>query len=324
MIKINLLHNDLTMPAARERTGEEKVVSTGKTIELEAKKSTRRLFLMVIFLVLLIAGAVGLYNQRYEVVAFVEPYTGPLNILPPREEAGPSAEVMEEMRLEKIRQQYMANTFRIQRRDLLFLTRVDSLKNTKSRIQMASVTLDNDNSFILELFGKSESDLVEYTKIFLDYKAIDELKLQDVRRSKEMPGFGFQRTLQGSLRVPAFDEADTLKTNFIDLEKAKKKMKLLAKEDTLKTDEAGKMTTSNGVVMTTHSGKFLFEGKVDRFLRFARKLNRMSLNIEFTKYSITYVPEGDKKKADKKKQKPDSVIMDYNILIPAKVTTVSK
>ncbi len=323
MIKINLLHNDLTMPTPRERTGEEKATTGSSTIQSEAKKSTRRFVYTVVLLLALISGGVALYMQRYEAVDFVEKFTGPLNILPPREDAGPSAEALEEARLEKIRQQYMANTSRIQNRDYKFMLRIDSLKSVNAKIQVANVTLDNDNTFIIVLFGKTKNDIIEFTRIFFDYKPIEEFRPQEIKPSREMPGFGFNRTLQGSLRVLSSD-ADSVKTNYLELDKAKKKMLLLAKGDSLKITEEGKMTTSNGPVMTAYAGTYRLEGRMEKFFKFVHQINQLSLNIELTKYNIEYVPDYEKKKADKKKPKSDVVRIDYNVLVPTKVTAAAK
>lgn len=316
MIKINLLHNQLSTPVARESTLK-KDDPTGHTFKSEAKKSGSRIMKLTFTLIILIAGIIWLLMERYTVVTWVEQYTGPLNILPPVEQ-GPTPEMIEEQRREKIRELYMVNTVRQQTRDIQFMSRLDSLRFNNTKVFVSNFTLDG-NDYAIDFYGKTEKDVIEFTNAYLNSRVIDETKPEKIERNSKVAGFKFKRTLLGTLRLPASLETDTIRTTYIPVDKAKKKFKLLALSDTLQAEELGKSKESKAVIMTKHSGQFKVSGKSENFLKFASTLSKLNLNVEMTRYEITYALR-DPAQKDPKKIKPDIVLLDYNVLIP---TTVS-
>ncbi len=320
MIKINLLQNQLSTPVARENLVK-KDEPTGQTFRSEARKSGSRFMKLTLFLLVLIGGIIWLYMERYAVVSWAEQYTGPLNILAPVEEA-PSPEMIEEQRRERIRQLYMANTLKQQNRDFQFLSRLDSLRFKHANVFVSNFILDG-NDYTIDFYGKSEKDVIDFTNAYLTAKTIDETRPDKIERDSKISGFRFKRSLYGTLRVPPAKEGDTVATTYIPVDKAKKKIKLLALADSLQTEEIGKPKESKAVIMTKHSTQFKFSGTSGNFLKFIATLSKLSLNVEMTRYDITFALR-DPKQKDKKKIKPDVMLFDYNILIPTAVLDSSK
>ena len=316
MIKINLLHNQLSSPAVRENVVK-KDDPTGQTFRSEAKKSGSRVIKLTFTLIAIIGLCIWLYVERYKVVNWTEQYTGPLNILPPIEKE-PSPEMIEDQRREKIRQLYMTNTIRQQNRDIQFLSRLDTLRSTSPMIFVSTFTLDG-NDYSIDFYGKSEKEIIEFTNAYLNAKVIDETRPEKIERDSKIAGFRFKRTLSGTLRVPAAADTDTVNTVYIPIDKAKKKIKLLALSDTLRSEEIGKSKESKSVVMTKHSEQFKIFGKSENFVKFARTLSRLNLNVEMTRYELSYALR-DSRQKDPKKIRPDEVLFDYNILIPTAVS----
>lgn len=316
MIKINLLHNQLSTPVARESVVK-KDDPTGQTFRSAAKKGGARVMKLTILFIAIIAGGIFLIMERYTVVNWVEQYTGPLNLLAPVEEA-PSPEMIEEQRREKIRQLYMANTIRQQTRDIQFLTHLSALRQSKSAIFVSAFTLDG-NDYAIDFYGKTEKEIIEFTNAYLNSKTIDETRPEKIERDSKIAGFKFKRSLSGTLRLTTGAETDTISTVYIPLEKAKKKVKLLALSDALQADDTGKSKESKGVIMGKHSVQCKITGQMENFLKFATTLSKLSLNIEMTRYEITFALR-DPRQKDIKKMKPDVILFDYNVLIP---TTVS-
>ncbi|HMV26910.1 MAG TPA: hypothetical protein PKA26_08535, partial [bacterium] len=78
----------------------------------------------------------------------------------------------------------------------------------------------------------------------------------------------------------------------------------------------GKMTSSKGVVMSTHSGELKLEGSVSDYFKYMAKLNEMRFNFEIGEIDIQYADYSARRKADKKKLVPDTIFMKYSILLP--------
>lgn len=320
MIKINLLQNQLSTPVPRESLVK-KDEPTGQTFRSAARKSGSRTLILTIVLLVLTGGSIGLFMERYAVVSWVEQYTGPLNLLTPVEDA-PSPEMIEEQRRERIRQLYMINTVKQQNRDFQFLSRLDSLRARYTNIHVSGFVLDG-NDYKIDFYGKTEKDVIEFTNAYLNAKAIEENRPDKIERDSKFAGFRLKRTLYGTLRVPPAKEADTVSTTYIPVDKAKKKIKLLALSDSLQTEEIGKPKESKAVIMTKHSTQFKFSGTSGNFLKFIATLSKLNLNVEMTSYDITFALR-DPKQKDKKKIRPDVMLFDYNILIPTAVSDSSK
>ncbi len=320
MIKINLLQNQLSTPVAKE-TLLKKDDPTGQTFRSEARKSGARTIKLVVVLLVLIGGSIWLYMERYAAVGWVEQYTGPLNILPAQEEA-PTPEMIEEQRRERIRELYMVNTIKQQSRDLQFLTRLDSLRMTSANVFVSSFILDG-NDYAIDFYGKTEKDVTEFTNAYLNTRLIDETKPEKIERDAKIAGFRFRRSLTGTVKAPPASENDTVSTTYIPIDKAKKKIKLLALADSIKAEEIGTPKESKAVIMTKHSTQFRFSGETKNFLKFIATLGKLNLNVEMTRYEFTYTVR-DPKQKDRKKIKPDVILFDYNILIPTSVSDTSK
>jgi hypothetical protein len=259
--------------------------------------------------------------ERYAVVSWAEQYTGPLHILAPVEEA-PSPEMIEEQRRERIRQLYMANTIKQQTRDFQFLSRLDSIRSKHGNVFVSNFILDG-NDYTIDFYGKTEKEVVDFTNVYLNTKVIDETRPDKIERDSKIAGFRFKRSLYGTLRVPPGKEADTAATTYIPVDKAKKKIKLLALADSLQTEEIGKPKESKTVIMTKHRMQTKISGTSSHFLKFIATLSGLNLNIEMTRYDIAFALR-DPKQKDKKKIKPDVMLFDYNILIPTAVSDTSK
>lgn len=320
MIRINLLQNQLSTPVARENILK-KDDPTGQTFRSEARKSGSRIIMLIVILIAVLGTGIWLYMDRHAVVNWVEQFTGPLNILEPVEE-GPSPEMVEEQRREKIRQLYMANTIKQQTRDIQFLIRLDSLRLGNPNIFVSTFTLDG-NDYAIDFYGKTEKDVIGFTNAYLNAKAIEETKPENIERNSKIAGFKFKRALLGTLRLPAGNESDTAATTYIPVDKAKKKIKLLALADTLQAEELGKSKESKAVIMSKHSAQYKISGKSESFLKFITTLSKLNLNIEMTRYELTYALR-DPKQKDRKKIKPDVILFDYNILIPTTVSDTTK
>ena len=320
MIKINLLQNQLSSPVSKESLIK-KDEPTGQTFRSEARKSGARTIKLTLTLMAVITLCIWLYMERYAAVAWVEQFTGPLNLLAPLEEI-PSPEKIEEQRRDRIRQLYMVNTIKQQARDHQFLTRLDSLRSSSANVHISNFELDG-NDYGIEIYGKTEKDVSEFTNLYLNTKFIEENKPEKIERSSKIAGFRFRRSLIGTLRVPPGNESDTASTTYISIDKAKKKIKLLALADSLQAEEVGTAKESKAVIMTKHSAQFKITGETRNFLRFIGILGKLNLNIEMTRYEMTYALR-DPKQKDKKKIKPDVILFDYNILIPTTVSDTSK
>ncbi|MBL7994523.1 hypothetical protein JNM05_04050 [bacterium] len=316
MIKINLLHNQLSTPVARESAAK-KDEPTGQTFRSAARKGGARVMKLTILFISIIGGGIFLVMERYTVVNWVEQYTGPLNILPPVEEA-PSPEMVEEQRREKIRQLYMANTIRQQTRDIQFLNHVNTVRLSNPAIFVSEFTLDG-NDYAIDFYGRTEKEVIDFTNAYLNSKTIDETRPEKIERDSRIAGFRFKRSLTGTLRLTTGAETDSISTVYIPLDKAKKKVKLLALSDALQADDTGKSKESKGVIMGKHGVQCKITGQMENFIKFATTLSKLSLNIEMTRYEITFALR-DPRQRDIKKMKPDAILFDYNVLIP---TTVS-
>ncbi len=317
MIKVNLLDNHFAVPIVKETTDTD--TSASKVIQREAKKSARRLSRIVLLLIGVIGGSVASYMQRYEIVETLEQYTGPLNILPPRD-IMQDAEVAEDVRQERIRQLYMLNTVRVQERDFLFLSRVDSTKNAmKDRIYLFQILLDG-NDFSMKIYGKTEKDVAEFTKTIIDSRQVEDNKPSSIEPSTALKDKKFKRTLNGTLKGPGIaSDADAagVKTNFLEPDRTLKKIIEMAKANSLKVSQDPKMTTSKGVVMITHSGEFALEGTIASFTKYIHQINQLNLNVELTEYQIDYT-NAELKKADKIKNDKDVATLKFNVLTPSK------
>lgn len=321
MIKINLLRNDLSTPATRDRTGELLMPASNKTISQEAKKSYRRFIMLVIFLIVFIGGSIYGYLERYAVVAFVEQYTGPLNILPPQE-TGPSAAELEEQRRERIRQLYMSNTVNVQTRDFQLLKTIDSLNTVSKNLWITTLQLEgNDNTFNMEIYGKTEKDIAQFTKDIKGVGVIESIRPQANKPGTAVPGFRFKTVIFGNLYPAPSADKDTalMKPNYLSVPEVKKAMIQLSKKHKLKMTEEGSMNETRGVVMITHKGQFRVEGNYSDFLKYVKELNRLSLNMEWTKYNASYTAQ-----KDKKNPKPDILLLEYNVLSPVQLADSSK
>ncbi len=318
MIKINLLHNQLSTPLAHERTGETMLVSD-RTVASEARKSSRMVLIMTILFLALIAGLLAVYMNRYRVVAYLEQYTGPLNILAP-ETTEPTAAQVEEERRTKVRQLYMLNTIRIQSRDFRFLHKLDSLaRSANPKNPRIALLLLEGNDFELHLYAKNAKEIKDFTKTAYGLGSIEIISPEEPRPNRTLPGYRFFSVAAGSVRVPAQAEGDTVTvaTRFVDIDKMKKTISELAAKNALKTSEQDEMKVTKGVVMNKHRIGMRLEGSSQDFLKFLRQLNALSLNIEELKYGITY---GDPKD---KRRKPDVIEFDFNVLMPVAADAAS-
>ena len=303
MIKINLLNNQFEAPLQAEVSTDTKE-SVARVIKQEAKKSSRRVVVLMIIFMIIIFGGISLFIYRYEAVAFVEQYTGPLNLLAPVEE-GPTAEQLEKQRQEKIRQLYMDNTIRLHRRDISFFTFIDSLIKT-TPVFVRYATLDN-NDYSIEFFGRTEKEMKDFTAAFLTFKVLESNKINEIEPGSRVPGFRFRRVLNGTLRVPAVvAEVLDVKTTYLMVDKSHKKLQLIALESKLKLAVSRDLKSVKGVVMTKYSGEFKIAGAPDAYLKFLTKVNGLYLNIEFTHHEITYP----------RKSEAGTITVGYNVLIP--------
>lgn len=316
MIKINLLENHFAPPAQHEKTDSD--TSAGKTITIEAKKSQRRLLFIILIFVALVGGLTYGWVERYAVVAWLEQYTGPLHLLP-EQDMETAAKAAEEARQEKIRNLYMYNTIRYQERYRRFLFRTDSIVSANSqKWHLTSLGVEESN-YAFDVFSKTQKDLEDFTVLFLESKSIDETKPQAIKPTSLVKGLGFKRTMSGTLKTvstPSDSEIVALKIIYLDLEKAKQKILDGARNAGLKILQDGKMTSSKGVVMSTHSGELKLEGSVSDYFKYMAKLNEMRFNFEIGEIDIQYADYSARRKADKKKPVPDTIFMKYSILLP--------
>lgn len=285
-----------------------------RTVASEAKKSSRVLAVMMILILAIIGGSIAVYMKRHEVVAFVEQYTGPLNLLEADQPAEPTPAQLEEERREKVRQLYMLNTLRIQNRDSKFLSKLDSLARTNNPKlpRITSVVLEgSENAFELALYGKTAKEIKDFTKTLYEIGWIESIRPDEPQPNRKLAGYRFFSVASGSVRVPPAAEGDsTVDTHYGDVAKVKKTVFDLAAKYNLKASEQDEMNMTRDVAMTKHRLGLRLEGASVDFLKYIRQINSLSLNIEQLKHGIVY---GDPKD---KRRKPDVMELDFNILIP--------
>ncbi len=317
MIRINLLNSQHAVAHTRDRTGET-VLGSERTVSTEARKSSRMVWILTVGLILLIVGGIMLYTKRYEVVAYLEQYTGPLNILPVQEVAL-SAEEIEEQRRDKIRQLYMTNTYRIQGRDLFFLSKMDSLRGEARKPgypRIASLSLEG-NDFVLDVYARSIKEFAELTKAVVTVYTVEAVKPYDPKPSKAMAGYRYYRPVEGTLRIPSSAETDTslVETRYASLDKARKMVTDLAVKNRLKAEEQDEMKLTKGVVVNKYRVGLKLEGASSDFFKFLKQLGALSINVEQAKCGIVYAEQ-----RDARKPRPDVMEFDYNVLVPVRVT----
>ncbi len=311
MIKINLLENHLSVPETKPKAAREHTEET--VIRKEAKKSSRFLLRLIILFIILIAGGIASYIFRYEIIAFAEQYTGPLNILAPVEPEI-SSEQLEEMRRDKIRTQYMANTYDIQFRNHLFLSRVDSMDQSNEQFWISSLILDV-NDFKIEIYGKKENAFTEFTKQLVLTSNVETVKPLDSKATSVMRGYFLKKMIQGSLKVIGESPADKrIPTVFYAKDTIINKMNELARKTGVKLQAETQIAQNKGVIMNKFRGKARAEGMSQQLMLFLKTFTDMKLNCEWVSYNLTYsAPSG------KKKNQPDVLLMDYEIFIPNKL-----
>lgn len=315
MIRVNLLQNQLNVSETRPKTLADSTAST--VIRQEAKKSSRFFFFLIIFFSILIGGGVSAYLFRYEVVAFIEQYTGPLNLLTPVEPEI-SSQQLEEQRREKIRAQYIHNTYILQKRNHAFLARIDSLDQTNDRIWISRLTLDV-NDFNIELYGKGEKDLSDFFIQVVATANTELLKQNESKASSAVRGYALKKNITGSLKVstepipenyavPVFYSKDTVL----------QKIQEIAKKTGVKFKTDGKSILTRGVVMDKMRGTAQAEALSAQLILFLQHVYEMKLNVEWVSYSLSHTVQSGKRKT-----KPDNLKLDYEIFIPSFSSTVN-
>lgn len=310
MIKINLLENHQTVPETHRKTAGE---STGETvIKKEARKSSRFLLYLVISLIIIIGLSIAGYIFRYEVVSFAEQYTGPLNLLEPVEPEI-SADRLEELRRERIRTQYMVNTYSIQTRNQGFLERIDSIDQSVDPLWISSFSLDV-NDFKIEIYGRNEKVFTDFTKQVVLAPNVESVKPSDSKATSVMRGYSLKKTITGSLRVISESKHDTAVTPlFLSKDSVILNMNSLAAKTGIKLKAESQLAQNKGVIMNKFSGHVRAEGLSSQLMLFLREFNLKKLNCEWVKYDLTYTVQKGKRKT-----KPDTLLMDFEILIPNK------
>lgn len=309
MIKINLLKNDLSMHGPRERQVFV-VESATDVIKLEAKKSSRRVVFFMILFTLLIGGTVMGYINRYPLVAFVEQYTGPLDILPPQV-VPLTQEQIEQMRREKRRMNYVHNTILNHERDYRFLLFLDTSNANNPNVWLSSVDLDG-NDFTLDMFGKAENDLKAYSNQITQLDLVKSRDPKDIKSSSAVPGYAFRRQMLGVLVSPQVDENDssTVSAAFPDVKKTNSIIRELAVRNLSKATLEERPGQTKGVIFDKYSSTLRVESSASDFLKFLKKLQQEPLNFELTKYTVNYTVQRTGR------PKPDVIAVEYNVLIP--------
>ena len=296
------------MPIVKDRTGETIIKDDIQDFAIGAKKSHRLMFRMMIVIIALIAGGIYVGVNRYAVVAWVEEYTGPLNLL-----EAPAAAidplVAEEQRREKIRQLYMANNFKGRERELTFIISLDSLKRESPSVFIGSLQLEESEA-VVEVFGKSEKDVKTFVKDVQTLRGLRKLNTQALKVSSAIPGFRSKQMITATLRPLVPEGADSIYKQIYQPTGAVRSILKKQTEGTkLKIKSEGDSTITRDVALHKFHSEIRFEGPIGWFLNYLIQLHQMELNLEITKYSMTYAPPH-------KKQKPDEEVLEYNILMP--------
>ncbi len=309
MIKINLLKNDLSMHGPRERPVFV-VESATDVIRLEAKKSSRRVVIFMVLFTLLIAGGVLGYINRYPLVAFIEQYTGPLNILSPQV-VPLTQEQIDQMRREKRRMDYVRNTLLMHERDHRFLLFLDTSNTNNPNVWLSSVDLDG-NDFTLDMFGKTENDLKAYSNQVTQLDLVKSRDAKDIRSSSAVPGYAYRRQMLGVLISPQIDETDSSSVSvaFPDVKKTNGIIRELAVRNLSKASLEERPGQTKGVIFDKYSSTLKIESPASDFLKFLKMLQQQQLNFEMTKYTINYTVQRSGR------PKPDVAALEYNVIIP--------
>ncbi len=313
MIKINLLENHLSVPEPHAKAVTSHDTSAGKTIRAEARKSYRFLIFLIILIIVIIAGSVFGYIYRYPVVEFVEQYTGPLNLLSPPPEEIP-LEVLEEQRRERVRIRYMDNTFKIQKRDLHFIKKLDSLDKADDRLWISNMTLDG-NDFNIDAFGKKDDVFAALSKNIILIPSVETVKPSEVKVSSVAKGYSLKSNITGSLRIPPESPEESLKPHktFLSTDQVKKQIESLAAKYKIKLSEPKPMAHNKGVVMDKYRGHLRLEGLSSDLISFFSDFASQSINAEWISYNFVYTYQKFKKAL-----KPDVCTLEYDVLIPPK------
>lgn len=311
MIKINLLKNDLSMHAQREVSalGTE---SATEVIQLEAMRSSRRVYKFMIVFVILIGAAVTGYLYRYPIVEFVEQYTGPLNLLPPQVKPLTQEEI-EQLRQKKRRDDYMRNSLMDRERDYTFLHSLDTSNANNPAVWLASVDVDG-NDFTLDMFGKTENDLKAFSNFITQLPVVKNRDAKDVRSSSAIPGYSFRRQMLGALVVSQTNDEDTTEVHvsFADVKKAHQMVQTMAKKKLPKVTAEAKESIQKGVDFDAYAATIKIEASSAEFLRFLKDLKGEKMNFEFSRYTINYTVQ-----TNPSRPKPDIISFEYNVLTPA-------
>ncbi len=310
MIKINLLENHLSVPESQHRhLGE----TTGETvIRKEARKSYRFLIIMICVLTGLVGLSIAGYIFRHEIVSFAEQYTGPLDLFEPVEPEI-SGELVEEMRREKIRNEYMINTYALQRRNYVFLSRVDSVDQANDQLWISVLNLDV-NDFKVEAFGRNENQFTEFTKQLVLTPYVESVKPSDSKATSVMRGYTLKKTITGSLKVLTEVLPDTASApKFTTKDSALIIMNQLAAATGIKLKTESQMAQNKGVIMNKFRGHARAEALSSQLMLFLKEFNSRKLNCEWVSYQLTYAAQKGKRKT-----KPDTLLLDFEIFIPNK------
>jgi hypothetical protein len=212
----------------------------------------------------------------------------------------------------------MINTNSLQFRNQIFLSKIDSIVQINDQLRISSLNLDI-NDFTIEIFSRKETQFTEFIKQLVLTPNVESVKPLDSKVTSVMRGYSLKKTITGTLKVNSESKLDTSYVpRFLSKDSILQKMNELAAKTGIKLKAESQLAQNKGVIMNKFRGHARAEGISSQLMVFLREFGNQKLNCEWISYRLTYAVQSGKRKT-----KPDTLLMDFEIFIPNKSNDLS-